>query len=224
MQVAFLIDGGFLEKKFKSLTKNFPMPQQVLDICHLAMGDQEFNYDQLFRIYYYDCEPFEGTATHPITGLQIDFSTSRVFSRKSAFLRALKLMPRVAFRSGTLSLDGWNIPPSRIKSVIKKIGQGASLTDQDIVPNFSQKKVDIKIGLDMAWLSSKRIVEKIVLITSDSDFVPAMKTARKEGVMIYLLHFWHNVKEELKEHCDGIISVDLTKLTPQPQPVTTGTS
>jgi len=68
-------------------------------------------------------------------------------------------MPRVAFRSGSLSLDGWNIPLRKIRSIINKIQQGQNLNAQDIVPNFRQKKVDIKIGLDMAWLSSKRIVE-----------------------------------------------------------------
>lgn len=212
MQVAFLVDGAFLEKKFKFLVKDFPLPQEILKICQLAMKDTEFKYDQLFRIYYYDCEPFSGTTNHPITGEQINFSESDVFSRKSLFLHDLKLMPRVAFRSGSLSLIGWNIPPTKIKSLIAKIQQGGHLTDQDVIPNFRQKKVDIKIGLDMAWLSSKKIVEKIVLITGDSDFVPAMKMARKEGVMIYLLHFAHNIKEELKEHCDGIISINLKKL------------
>jgi uncharacterized LabA/DUF88 family protein len=216
MQVAILVDGAFLEKKFKALVKDFPLPQEVLKICQLAMKDAEFTHDQLFRIYYYDCEPFSGTTIHPITGLHVDFAASPVFARKSAFLRDLKIMPRVAFRSGTLSWNGWNIPPTKIKLLINKIQQGQNLTAQDVVPNLRQKKVDIKIGLDMAWLSSKRIVDKIVLITSDSDFVPAMKMARKEGVMIFLLHFDHNVKEELKEHCDGIISVNLGQLrTPQ---------
>ena len=212
MQVAILIDGAFFEKKFKAVVKDFPLPQEVLKICHLAMNDPEFTDDHLFRIYYYDCEPFSGVTTHPITGQQIDFSASTVFARKSTFLRDLKLMPRVAFRSGSLSYSGWNIPPTKIRSLIARIQQGQNLTAQDVVPNFRQKKVDIKIGLDMAWLSSKRIVDKIILITSDSDFVPAMKMARKEGVMIFLLHFAHNVKEELREHCDGIISVNLGQL------------
>lgn len=212
MQVAFLIDGGFLEKKFKSLLNDFPLPQEVLKICYIAMQDNELKDDQLFRIYYYDCEPFSGTTTHPITGLHIDFSVSTVFARKKSFLRDLKIMPRVAFRSGSLSFDGWNIPQRTIRSLIQRIQQGQNLTARDLVPNFRQKKVDIKIGLDMAWLSSKRIVEKIVLITSDSDFVPAMKTARKEGIMIYLLHLDHRVREELKEHCDGIININLSQL------------
>lgn len=149
MQVAILVDGAFLEKQFKAVVNNFPLPQEVLKICHLAMKDTEFTNDQLFRIYYYDCEPFSGTTVHPITGQQIDFSATPVFVRKSAFLRDLKLMPRVAFRSGSLSWSGWNIPPSKIKSLIARIQQGQNLTDKDVVPNLRQKKVDIKIGLDV---------------------------------------------------------------------------
>jgi uncharacterized LabA/DUF88 family protein len=83
------------------------------------------------------------------------------------------------------------------------------LSPDDLSISLTQKKVDIKIGLDIAWLASKRIVEKIVLVTGDSDLVPAMKFARREGVMVYLLHFGHTVKEELKEHCDGIVNVPL---------------
>ncbi len=44
----------------------------------------------------------------------------------------------------------------------------------------------MRIGLDIAWLSLKRIVDAVVLVTGDSDFVPAMKFARKEGIRVYL--------------------------------------
>ena len=49
------------------------------------------------------------------------------------------------------------------------------LHEYDITPNFEQKAVDIKIGLDIAWLSSKRIVDALALVTGDTDFIPAMK-------------------------------------------------
>jgi len=61
----------------------------------------------------------------------------------------------------------------------------------------------------VSWLASKRIVDKIVLITGDSDFVPAMKFARREGLMVYLVHFCHGIKAVLKEHCDGIVAVQI---------------
>ena len=45
-----------------------------------------------------------------------------------------------------------------------------------------QKGVDMKIGLDIASLSYKKLVDQIVLISGDSDFVPAAKLARLEGI------------------------------------------
>lgn len=49
------------------------------------------------------------------------------------------------------------------------------------------KRVDMKIGLDVAWLASKGIVDRIILVTADTDFVPAMKFARREGVQVLLV-------------------------------------
>jgi len=209
VQVAFLIDGGFFTKKFKFLTNRFPRDDEVRTVCDEALKDQDLEGDQLFRIYYYDSLPFSGKSNHPLTGQQIDYSSTAVYRRQNAFLQALKLHPRVAFRSGSLSNDGWKIPSRKLKSVINKIHKGKQLDPNDLEINLNQKKVDIKIGLDIAWLASKRIVEKLVLVTGDSDLVPAMKFARREGIMVYLLHFGHGVKEELKEHCDGIVNISI---------------
>lgn len=66
----------------------------------------------------------------------------------------------------------------------------------------------MKIGLDVAWLSSKSIVERIVLVTADSDFIPPMKFARREGVQVILVTMGHlHVKNELKEHADEMRTV-----------------
>jgi uncharacterized LabA/DUF88 family protein len=83
------------------------------------------------------------------------------------------------------------------------------LEEDDLVPDLKQKGVDMKIGLDVAWLASKSIVERIVLVTSDSDFIPAMKFARREGVQIVLVTMGHRlIKRELKVHADELRSVD----------------
>ena len=41
---------------------------------------------------------------------------------------------------------------------------------------MGQKGVDIRIGLDIARIAVKHIVDIIVLVTGDSDFVPVMKS------------------------------------------------
>jgi len=69
---------------------------------------------------------------------------------------------------------------------------------------MTQKGVDMKIGLDIASLAFKRQVRRIVLISGDSDFVPAAKLARREGVDFVLDSMGMDIKGELFEHIDGL--------------------
>ncbi len=80
------------------------------------------------------------------------------------------------------------------------------LTEQDIKYDLTQKGVDIKIGLDIASLSIKKMVTQIILISGDSDFVPATKTARREGVDFILEPMWNPINPNLHEHIDGLMS------------------
>ena len=124
----------------------------------------------------------------------------------STLIRDLKTTDNIAFRSGELSFDGWMV---KRKSTQDIIATGRPLTANDLAPDLKQKRVDMKIGLDVAWLASKSIVEKLVLVTADSDFVPAMKFARREGVQVILVTMGHKlVKQELKEHADEVRAVN----------------
>jgi uncharacterized LabA/DUF88 family protein len=83
-----------------------------------------------------------------------------------------------------------------------------TLQADDFAPDLKQKRVDMKIGLDVAWLASKAIVDRIILVTADSDFVPAMKFARREGVQVILVTMGHRmVKHDLLVHADEVRSV-----------------
>ena len=73
------------------------------------------------------------------------------------------------------------------------------------MPDISQKGVDIRIGLDIASIALKRLVRSVVLVTGDSDLVPAMKFARKEGLKVYLECMGHRVRPELKAHSDLVL-------------------
>lgn len=70
-----------------------------------------------------------------------------------------------------------------------------------------QKGVDMRIGLDIASMTLKKQVDTIVLVAGDSDFVPAAKLARREGVEFIVDPMWQKVRDDLYEHVDGIISV-----------------
>jgi len=64
----------------------------------------------------------------------------------------------------------------------------------------------MKIGVDIASLALKRFVDRIVLISGDSDFVPAAKLARREGIDFILDPMGAEVEPTLFEHIDGLDS------------------
>lgn len=63
----------------------------------------------------------------------------------------------------------------------------------------------MRIGLDIASLTLKKHAQMIVLVTADSDFVPAMKFARREGAQLVLITLGHGIRDGLKEHADIVI-------------------
>ena len=67
----------------------------------------------------------------------------------------------------------------------------------------------MKIGVDIASISFKKQVDQIVLISGDSDFVPAAKLARREGIDFILDPMGAAIKPDLFEHIDGKRSIRL---------------
>ena len=204
MKTAILIDGSFFYIKFRGKNKRHPTPEDVRKLIDKTLTAPELKDSILFRAYYYDCYPFDEEVKNPLTKEKINYAETDVFKARFDYLRSIALMPNVALRSGRLSYSGWKIPPR----FFNKLKNGECLSEQMLIIDLGQKQVDMKIGLDIAWISSKRIVDKLVLFTGDSDFVPAMKFARREGVMVYLAHLGHGVKAILKEHCDGVVEVE----------------
>jgi uncharacterized LabA/DUF88 family protein len=81
-----------------------------------------------------------------------------------------------------------------------------SLTPDDLKLGLRQKGVDMRIGIDITTLTLKKQVDTIILVTGDSDFVPAAKVARREGVEFILDPLWQSVNDDLHEHVDGVMS------------------
>lgn len=65
----------------------------------------------------------------------------------------------------------------------------------------------MRIGLDIASMAFKRQVDQIILVAGDSDFVPAAKLARREGIDFILDPMWASIRDDLHEHIDGLRSV-----------------
>lgn len=66
--------------------------------------------------------------------------------------------------------------------------------------------MDLRIGLDIAALTLKKHVDVIGLVTGDSDFIPALKFARREGKQVFLYTLGHDIHRELYVHSDIWVS------------------
>lgn len=135
----------------------------------------------MLRILYYDCLPYEGEVILPISKNKKEF---------------------FAIRKGKLKFRVYTL---------KKESQGkANLIDDDFEPNFEQKGVDMRIGLDIASYSHNGIVDKIIIVTNDTDCVPALKDARRNGISISLVELNSvNLSYELLLHVDKQIKIEL---------------
>ena len=113
------------------------------------------------------------------------------YTEKKKFQDELKRKPYFALRLGELKFQGWD----------KK-------SETEYSPKLKQKGVDVRMGLDIANLTAKNLCTKLVLISGDTDIIPAMKTARTEGVQVY---WWGmGIKETLDfaHHSDLVVSRD----------------
>ncbi len=200
-KTAVLLDLGFLlYALYRPLGNRTATASEVHEFAKKCIQADE----ELFRIYCYHCPPFEGTEQHPLTKQPVHFKKSPTHMAMTTFLRELSLKDGVAFRAGEISFNGWVIKKHAARDIAKT---NRPLQDKDFQPDLKQKRVDMKIGLDVAWLSSKGIADRIILVTGDSDFIPAMKFARREGVQIVLVSLDQNVKHELRVHSDEVRTI-----------------
>ncbi|MCA1963736.1 MAG: NYN domain-containing protein [Prosthecobacter sp.] len=98
------------------------------------------------------------------------------------------------------------LTPAQAAQLQKIADAWRSLTADDLKLGLRQKGVDMRIGIDITTLTLKKQVDTIILITGDSDFVPAAKVARREGVEFILDPLWQSVNDDLHEHVDGVMS------------------
>ena len=129
-------------------------------------------------------------------------SKTPIYSQHESLLDTLELRPNFALRKGTTLSRGWKLGRNAMRDITKNPRLPAA---RDFVPEILQKGVDLRIGLDIALLSLRGLVSVIVIATGDSDLVPALKFARREGVRIYLDHMGLNVRRELKAHADLVL-------------------
>ena len=115
--------------------------------------------DALLRAYYYHCLPYQSANPTPVERER--------FAAKERFFSALSRLPRSEVRLGKLEYRGRHA---------------------DGNPIFEQKRVDIFLGVDLVLLAAKHQVTRACVFAGDSDFLPAIRIAKQEGVVLHLFH------------------------------------
>ncbi|MBM7045217.1 NYN domain-containing protein [Rhizobium lusitanum] len=183
-KVAVLIDGGHTRVLAKSAGYTYN-PDYIEKIAKACIAADE----EPLRFLYYDCAPYVGNAVLPVSGSQKQFNGSDVW------LKELAAKDLFAIRLGVLKFRGFI--PKQIP-----VGAGA-LTDNHFKPSFEQKGVDMRIGLDIATYSANRSVERLILLSGDTDCIPAMKHARISGLQVALVSFPNRAaSQEMLGHSD----------------------
>lgn len=204
-KVAVLVDGGYFRKKFQTeIDMNGPSAEDVRDYCHALLKELYPTNGELYRIFFYDAEPYRGSAINPISEQVVDFEATNTFKKQTKLLEDLRHCDFLAIRLGHLLLKGdtWQIKPKIRDQIIQKQIRLSDLEPDHIEPAFEQKGVDIKIGLDIATIAFKRLADAVVIISGDQDFIPAMKLAREEGLTVIFNSMGQKSKSHLIQHCD----------------------
>ncbi len=188
MKTALLVDGGYIRACATKIKKTYDN-QLIDDFCNSCFVKEEY----LFRILYYDSPQYKGTVNKPVSGDPTNFSSS------DKWLRDLAKLERFAVRRGTLGFRGWRPRSTPIK--------GKAMKDEDFSPIFEQKGVDMRIGLDIATFSERQSAERIIVVSGDTDMIPAMKQARKSGIEVGLVQLpkpAYELHDTLKAHADFV--------------------
>lgn len=256
-QIAILIDGGFFLKRLSKLvpTHQCDTPENIArcvrklcfnHVMRLKGGSGKLWQQHLYRVFFYDAQPYDGKAHHPISNRPIEFAKSDLARARQALFEQLRKERKLALRLGKVNRDhDWALSPRLTKTALKTRQQLAplqglaeqlqqatdpsqpvqlqlsaeqaqqllaahefwqSIQTNDVALGLRQKGVDMRIAIDIASLTLKQQVSTIVLVAGDSDFVPAAKLARREGMEFILDPLWQNVNDDLFEHIDALQS------------------
>lgn len=128
------------------------------------------------RTYYYNCLPFQSSTP-------TDEERKRLGDAQR-FYYTLERLPKFQVRLGKLQRVRDSTEPSVYK--------------------YNQKRVDVMLSVDLVRLSTQKQIQKAILVTTDSDFVPAVQVSRNSGVEVWVWHGEGRLRahDELIGECD----------------------
>lgn len=182
-----MIDGGHTRAVATRARLSYT-PELVERLALSSVQDGE----RLHRALYYDCPRYAGKTKLPVSNEPFEFDGT------DKWLKLLARKDLFAVRRGVLKFGGWkprNVP----------VDHSRPLHDEDFEADFEQKGVDMRIGLDIATFASTKAVDRILLVSGDTDCIPAMKFGRIAGLQIAIASLPKKApSSELQWHADFV--------------------
>ena len=196
------MDGGYVIKRFEKENRRFPAVGDVQSLAAFLLDS--LSGADLYRIFFYNADPYRGSEIRPLDAKEIRFADTKTARYGARLVEGLEEAEDFAVRRGELAFRGWRVGESAGRSLRREPRR--MLSASDFVPDLVQKGVDMRIGLDIAALALKRLVDTVVLVTGDADMVPAMRFARREGLRVGLCTLgFEGIRRELRAHADFML-------------------
>ncbi|MBZ8176979.1 NYN domain-containing protein [Corynebacterium sp. 3HC-13] len=203
---AILVDGGFYRRRARKLFGDKEPEDRANELVAYCKRHVKESQASLYRIFYYDCLPSDRVIYHPLLKEQVNLGKSEEYAWNTRFLKELVKRRKVALRRGEEleTQSGYLLKSGPLKKLCRGDLKVGDLTKEDFFLDITQKGVDMRLGLDIATMAQHGQVNQMVMISGDSDFVPAAKHARRSGIDFILDPLWSRVSDKLNEHVDGV--------------------
>ncbi len=83
---------------------------------------------------------------------------------------------------------------------------------------FHEKGVDVNIAVDLLVASYEHLCERLYLVSSDTDLIPAIAKAQEKGTTVIYIAFSHQVSKALVSACKETQTLTKETLVPFLQP------
>lgn len=165
-------DGVYLERAAVLIDGGY-----IAKILEIEFGRPKIDF---YKFSETVCDKYERLRTYYYTCMPYQSSPPtkeerRRFSAMDKFIYTLRKLPRFEVRLGKLGWAGGE---------------------------FVQKRVDILLAVDLVRLSWGRQIGKAILVTGDSDFVPAVEAAKDAGILVQLYYSPTSIHDELLSTVD----------------------
>lgn len=140
-----------------------------------------------FKTFYYDCPPYQDEKSSE--------EERAYYNSKLRFFDAIKYLPRFEVVFGKLQ----------------------RISKEDKTYQYNQKMVDTLLSLDLVTSVYNKHISNAVVVSGDSDFVPAVKHAKTGGAIVYAAYFKEENKksmihDQLKQECDDRLELSSNEI------------